>query len=101
MLCLFVNLVFSNTVFTHIHTDIDGRHIAHSHPYLPSSGHHHSGSSFDQIAGFNMSVASFDTANIITLSPVLTPASLILSEHESQPTAVNPPLRQLRGPPCA
>ena len=39
LLCVFVNFVFSNTVFMHSHISDDGRTVTHSHPYMPS-GHH-------------------------------------------------------------
>lgn len=59
----------------HTHVGTDGRHITHSHPFIPSSGHAHSAMQLDQIAGFNSSAAAMDVAG----SPAIShPAEFIL-----------------------
>lgn len=55
---VFVNFMFSNTIFMHSHTGADGKTVTHSHPYLPTSGHQHSAQSLNLISIFNASAAS-------------------------------------------
>lgn len=53
LLLVFVNFMFANVLFTHTHSLDNGASITHSHPYLPSSHHSHSGTSLDNIAAMN------------------------------------------------
>lgn len=59
MLAVFVNFVFSNTVFLHSH-HIGHDIVTHSHPYLPSSHHGHTQQALDLISAFNAAVNAFD-----------------------------------------
>ncbi len=68
-MCVFVNFVFSNAVFMHSHTCIDGHVITHSHPYLPSSGHGHTAQSLDHIAGFNAAASSMKASCAVSAIP--------------------------------
>lgn len=62
-LLLFVNFMFSNTVFIHSHTTDDGRTVTHSHPYLPSSHHSHNAQSLSLISLLNLTAASSETTS--------------------------------------
>ncbi|MDE6288027.1 MAG: hypothetical protein K2M00_04495 [Muribaculaceae bacterium] len=53
LLLVFVNFMFANVVFMHTHSLDNGASITHSHPYLPSSQHSHSGAALDNIAAMN------------------------------------------------
>lgn len=69
-MAVFVNFMFSNAIFTHVHKGLDGRQVAHSHPYLPSSGHTHSSNSLDLTAAFNASAsAAVAVTALVLLSP--------------------------------
>ncbi|MDE5649692.1 MAG: hypothetical protein K2I35_01575, partial [Duncaniella sp.] len=67
LLLVFVNFMFSNTVFIHYHLLSEGGTVAHSHPYKSSSQHTHSTKELNLISSLNCAAASADTA-----SPVLT-----------------------------
>lgn len=70
MMAMFVNFMFSNAVFMHVHKTADGTLVAHSHPYLPSGNHSHTSSSLDHIANFNAAASSFDAvAQIAPAAP--------------------------------
>ena len=82
---MFVNFVFSNTIFVHTHTDGDHSYT-HSHPYLPSSGHSHSQNALNLIAGFNATATAFQS----TVSQnVQAPVEQILSIGHSFKTSVS------------
>ena len=99
MIVLFVNFMFANTIFMHMHKDVAGHSILHSHPYLPNSSHSHTSNSLDLINAFNSAAISTDVPESL---PVLTPqlsyitfdtpwrASTVVEEH----TSIG-----LRGPP--
>lgn len=53
VLAMFVNFMFSNVIFLHLHQDENGRAFLHSHPYLPKAPHHHDSHTLDLIAAFN------------------------------------------------
>ena len=55
---VFVNFMFSNAIFTHVHKGVDGRAVTHSHPYLPSGTHSHTAHSLDLVAGFNLAATT-------------------------------------------
>ena len=59
MIAVFVNFMFANTVFTHLHTLPDGTKVTHSHPYIPAGQHSHSANSLSLISSFNSAVISF------------------------------------------
>lgn len=68
VMVMFVNFVFSNSVFMHVHQGVDGRAVAHSHPYLPSSHHGHSSQMLELISGFNASASAVDAGSILELA---------------------------------
>lgn len=59
--------MFSNTIFLHVHKDVDGKPITHSHPYIPNSGHTHTGDTINLISGLNFSTLTA----IGSTSPIL------------------------------
>lgn len=65
----------------HTHVGSDGRHITHSHPFIPSSGHTHSAMQLDQIAGFNASATAMDVAGATAILP--SAEFILLSENHS------------------
>lgn len=101
MVCVFVNFVFSNTVFMHTHACIDGHSVTHSHPYLPTSHHSHSAQSLDQIASFNAAAAAME-GSMATAAPapghhlIVTAAGIVSPIVTGTPTSA-----ALRGPPQA
>lgn len=56
LLCVFVHLVVGNTLFMHTHVNAAGCPVTHSHPFLPSSHHQHTGSGMAAVASFNLAV---------------------------------------------
>lgn len=64
ILLMFVNFMFSNTIFMHVHKDVDGQPVTHSHPYIPSSGHTHTGNSINLISGFNISALTAFSSSV-------------------------------------
>ncbi len=100
VMLLFVNFMFSNAIFTHVHKDIDGRPIAHSHPYLPSGTHGHSAQSLDLISAFNTaSIASNAVQNMYVSAPE-TSCSLIYTDVTSFVVVNHTSEYSLRGPPA-
>lgn len=100
-MAVFVNFMFSNAIFTHVHKGIDGRQIAHSHPYLPSSGHNHTGQSIDLVAGFN---AAAQAAVAAVVAAVETPVSIyttVTTEECSYLLCAHNVVKNLRAPPAA
>lgn len=96
---MFVNFMFSNTMFMHVHKDADGQPVTHSHPYIPSSGHTHNGNSVNLISGFNISaLTAFSSITLIVIKPETVLYKLIcsldvcISDYHS-------PASGLRGPP--
>lgn len=74
LLALFALFVCANTLCLHIHVD-DGAIVAHSHPYLPSAHHSHSGSQSVGLAlvnsmAFDDCVGALDLNVTPTLSAV-------------------------------
>lgn len=99
ILCLFVNFVFSNSVFIHSHVAADGRLVTHSHPYIPTAGHGHSAMQLDQIASFNASAAS---VNVVADTAVPTPegeVAFINTDYSSAAISHIAAAGALRGPP--
>lgn len=96
---VFVNFVFSNTVYTHCHTDANGNPVAHSHPYVPSSGHAHSQAQLDNIANFNQSSGAFVAAPIPVLSHFDTPQYLAYAFSCRHIVYGCPTVNSLRAPP--
>ena len=99
MMAVFVNFIFSNTVFTHTHNDVTDGTVTHSHPYLPSSGHGHTHNSFDQIAGFNAAVAAFQGTAVLELSAPETQAYSIECLYKPTSFVARENLISLRAPP--
>lgn len=100
VMLLFVNFMFSNAIFTHVHKGIDGRSVTHSHPYLPSGNHGHTAHSLDIVAAFN---AASITAKASQSVSELTPAvhcSLVYTDVISFIAASHVAAYSLRGPPA-
>lgn len=100
VILVFVNFMFSNVIFTHVHKCIDGRTITHSHPYIPSGSHGHTAQSLDMIAAFN---AASDTA--MATQPVSVPAraisySIVHTDVISFVATNHVTAYSLRGPPA-
>lgn len=69
LLCLFMNFVFSNTVFIHMHHTANGRLVTHSHPFTPTGmPHTHSENSFDTIAALNVGASTMKTGDRVCLN---------------------------------
>lgn len=51
LLAVFTFFFVGTTLFIHTHTEEDGTHIVHSHPWTPGSGHSHTS---DQLLTINM-----------------------------------------------
>jgi hypothetical protein len=64
LVAVFVNFVFSNTVFTHTHKYGTYGTVTHSHPYLPSVPHGHASVDY---TGFNVSASAFQAASFFDL----------------------------------
>ncbi|MDE6098179.1 MAG: hypothetical protein K2G24_04765 [Muribaculaceae bacterium] len=99
-LVLFVNFMFSNTVFVHSHHTDDGRRITHSHPYLPSSHHSHSAQSLSLISLMNISAASAEAACPI-VHTALTQLCVTMECHcSTYARMAELPCENPRGPPA-
>lgn len=100
VIVLFVNFMFSNSIFTHVHKGLDGKPVTHSHPYLPSSGHGHTGHSFDLIAGFNAAAVAVQGSGEAIVS---VPDQICIHIRLCVSAGVKPvrvPALSLRAPPC-
>lgn len=74
LLVMFVNFMFSNTIFMHVHKDVNGNPITHSHPYIPNSGHTHTGNTINLLSGMNMSALTA----VSSASPMLSTPETVL-----------------------
>ena len=101
MMAVFVNFVFSNSVFMHTHKDGTYGSVTHSHPYLPLSTHGHTHGSFDQIAGFNAAAAAFQAAVTFDLPTYETHTCLIECFYRPVPFMVRTDIISLRAPPSS
>lgn len=102
MLVMFVNFMFSNIVFMHIHTGLDGGRVVHSHPYFPSSHHTHSAASLDIVAGFNAAAASAKSpGHTVLMMPHQRLIAIIEACMECEPVYVAVCSLSLRAPPAA
>ena len=101
VMLVFVNFMFSNTLFTHAHKGADGRTETHSHPYLPSAGHGHSSNSLDLVSAFNMAASAAQASQAPALC--VSAGSYSLITEYIIPLALAGPVkvRFLRGPPSA
>ncbi|MDE6525764.1 MAG: hypothetical protein K2L75_00790 [Muribaculaceae bacterium] len=99
LLLVFVNFVFSNTVFIHSHHISGGRSVTHSHPYLPSSHHSHNAQELSLIASFNMTAASAMEADFAPVFSAPLCYTVIEQECVQAATAASLPGAKLRGPP--
>ncbi len=68
LIAVFMNFMFMNSAFMHLHTLPDGTKITHSHPYIPSAQHSHSGNSLSLISSFNSAAFSFQGVNPFMLT---------------------------------
>lgn len=95
----FVNFMFSNAIFTHVHKGVDGRPIAHSHPYLPSGNHGHASHSFDLVATFNAAAQSAQPFASIDIEVPAVAATILYIESGIFVETLHTISCALRGPP--
>ncbi len=101
ILVVFVNLVFSNATFMHTHTLDDGSQVTHSHPYVPSSQHSHSGSHAGSIAQANNMAAGFELSVVESVQPFMHELEIMCSDFDAARTLVEVMVvNVLRGPPA-
>lgn len=83
----------------HVHKDVDGQPVTHSHPYIPNAGHTHTGSSLNLLSGFNLSASTaiYSVATQIT-APAETFVRLI-GRHFTENKYAAVATSCLRGPP--
>lgn len=99
LLLVFVNFMFSNTVFVHYHLLSEGKIVAHSHPYNPSSHHTHTAKALDLIASLNLAAASADPT-IPTPAPTIAQQCAVIENHYTDATTCDAHCSAtLRGPP--
>ncbi|ROT17264.1 hypothetical protein EEL50_01620 [Muribaculaceae bacterium Isolate-105 (HZI)] len=100
LLLVFVNFMFSNTVFTHYHLLSGGRLVAHSHPYTSSSHHTHTANELDLIASLNLTASSADTpcADPSDAAPIQ--YALIVGHYDATTPYAGHLSAKLREPPC-
>lgn len=100
MLAMFVNFMFSNVVFMHLHRDNAGHTYMHSHPYQPKTQHSHDSHALDLITVFNSAAHSAHGEEAPALfAPVQTITAILTTECEAIKTA-NLLGLELRGPPA-
>ncbi|MDE5642556.1 MAG: hypothetical protein K2F74_04755 [Muribaculaceae bacterium] len=99
MLLVFVNFMFSNTVFIHSHHLAGGRTVTHSHPFQPSSHHSHSQQSLDLISSLNCTAGSAEAVDCPPLSAAPQSYSLLECQCRTIAATVAPANASLRGPP--
>lgn len=99
LLCVFVNFVFSNTVFMHSHIFDDGRTVTHSHPYMPSGHHAHSSVSLDLVAQFNASAASMESTSAVVVDGAYVQCSELVCRDIQSFSLACAGAYTLRGPP--
>lgn len=97
---LFVNFMFSNTVFIHTHTTDSGRVVAHSHPYLPSSHHNHSTQGLDLISVLNLYAASTEGTSYAPYFAASTSYLVIGDNYQTHLLAKHSRCHNLRAPPA-
>ena len=91
LVAVFVNFVFSNTVFTHTHKYGTYGTVTHSHPYLPSVPHGHASVDY---TGFNVSASFFDLPIPELYEVIIEVACLSVAVASWEPVVL------LRGPPA-
>lgn len=97
VIVVFVNFMFSNAVFTHVHKGLDGRPVTHSHPYLPNSGHSHTAQSLDLVFSFNAAVAQPVAAEVVEAPDFI--CIPIDEDFKSRVICLSVDRESLRGPP--
>lgn len=100
VMLLFVNFMFSNAIFTHVHKGIDGRPVTHSHPYLPSGTHGHTAHSLDLISAFNAASIAAAAVHEISVPDPEVFSSLIYVDVTTFAVVNHIPAYSLRGPPA-
>lgn len=68
LLFVFATLFSGNTFFVHSHIGLDGRTIAHSHPFLPGSCHGHSSQQTDAINHINLALMTAELSETTELT---------------------------------
>lgn len=100
VMLVFVNFMFSNAIFTHVHKGVDGRSVTHSHPYLPSGSHGHTALSLDLVAAFNTASVSAMAEESAWESAPVHIYSLISTDIVSFAVVSFVSAYSLRGPPA-
>lgn len=99
VLAVFVNFMFSNVIFLHLHQDENGRAFLHSHPYLPKAPHHHDSHSLDLISAFNSAAnAAMEEETPALFAPAVAVVKLLTESSESN-VIQSVSAFGLRGPP--
>ncbi len=100
LLGVFAFFYCGNTLCVHTHILGDSV-IVHSHPYLPSGHHSHSGQSLDSIAGFNSALSVMEAVHETEWTAPYVTATLIgcaPASNRAQPSCV---MQSWRAPPVA
>lgn len=100
LLVVFVNFMFSNSVFMHLHKDASGHSFLHSHPYLPKTAHSHSSQSLDLVNAFNVAASSAQCADAPMLSTQAQLITILFSAPAATAEAPSSLLLSLRAPPA-
>lgn len=75
LLVVFAVLFSGNTFFVHQHVGLDGRSVAHSHPFVPGTSHGHSAQQVFAISELNTQMITDDTVSV----PVVESSSELLA----------------------
>lgn len=96
MVTLFVSYYACSTLFYHTHI-IDGEPITHSHPYIPSANHCHTGATAHLIAQLNDLLLALSTSTTFYVAFITITAVYLMTVQ----TARHQPIRSrsLRAPP--
>lgn len=100
LLGVFAFFYCGNTLCFHTHILGDSV-IVHSHPYLPSGHHSHSGQSLDSIAGFNGALSVMDTVNEPEWTAPYVTATLIVCKPVGGRIQLACVMQPWRAPPVA
>ena len=100
LLGVFAFFYCGNTLFVHTHILGDSV-IVHSHPYLPSAHHSHSGQSLDSIAGFNSALSLMEKVNEVGYKAPYATSTLIDCAPEQGHAQTHDTISSWRAPPVA
>lgn len=100
LLAVFAQFICANALCLHTHVS-DGSVVTHSHPYLPSANHSHSGSQLAGIAIFNALVFNTSGGNSYTLIRPADYFTLTAAPIPGKPLSPWDKTYSHRGPPSA